>query len=65
MLSFYEREAGDIPAGLPPPMAKTLDVSVKEVLGVSQITARKAGRTLNWKNNWKPSTICRGRSSGF
>jgi len=42
-LSFYEREAGDIPAGLVPQMAKALDVSVEEVLGVSQTTARKRG----------------------
>jgi transcriptional regulator with XRE-family HTH domain len=42
-LSFYEREAGDIPAGLVPQMAKALDVSVEEILGVSQTTARKRG----------------------
>jgi transcriptional regulator with XRE-family HTH domain len=42
-LSFYEREAGDIPARLVPQMAKALDVSVEEILGVSQTTARKRG----------------------
>lgn len=42
-LSFYEREAGDIPAGLVPQMAKALDVSVEEVLGVPQTAAKKRG----------------------
>ena len=32
-LSFNEREAGDIPAGLAPPMARALGVSVDELLG--------------------------------
>jgi hypothetical protein len=32
-LSFYEREAGDIPAGLAPPMGRALGVSVDELLG--------------------------------
>jgi len=40
--SFYERGGGgDIPTGLAPQMAKALNVSVEEVLGVSQTTARK------------------------
>jgi hypothetical protein len=32
-LFFYEREGDDIPAGLVPPMANALDVSVDELLG--------------------------------
>jgi len=32
-LSFYECDAGDIPAGLAPQMALTLDVSVDELFG--------------------------------
>jgi hypothetical protein len=31
-LSFYKREAGDIPAGPAPPMARALGVSVDELL---------------------------------
>lgn len=42
-LSFYEREAGDIPARLVPQMAKALDVSVEELLGVPQVAAKKRG----------------------
>jgi hypothetical protein len=32
-LSFYECEAGDIPAGLAPQMARAFGVSVDELLG--------------------------------
>jgi len=42
-LSFYEREAGDIPARLVPPLAKALGVSLEEVLGVNQSAAKKRG----------------------
>ncbi|MCW5971683.1 MAG: helix-turn-helix transcriptional regulator, partial [Blastocatellales bacterium] len=42
-LSFYEREAGDIPAGLVSQLARALDVSVEEVLGVPQAAAKKRG----------------------
>jgi transcriptional regulator with XRE-family HTH domain len=42
-LSFYEREAGDIPAGLVPVLAKALDVSLEEVLGVNQSAGKKRG----------------------
>jgi transcriptional regulator with XRE-family HTH domain len=42
-ISFYEREAGDIPARLVPQMAKALGVSVEEVLGVPQSAAKKRG----------------------
>lgn len=42
-LSFYEREAGDIPARLVPQMAKALDVSVEELLGVPPVAAKKRG----------------------
>ena len=38
-----EHEAGDIPAGRVPQTAKALDVSVEEILGVSQTTARERG----------------------
>ncbi len=41
-LSFYEREAGDIPAGLVPPMARALGVSVDELLGETE-KKRRAG----------------------
>lgn len=42
-LSFYEREAGDIPVRLVPPLAQALAISVEEVLGVSQSMTRKCG----------------------
>jgi transcriptional regulator with XRE-family HTH domain len=42
-LSFYEREAGDIPAGLVPVLAKALDVSLEEVLGLHQSAGKKRG----------------------
>jgi transcriptional regulator with XRE-family HTH domain len=42
-LSFYEREAADIPARLVPPLAEALALSVEEVLGMSQSTAKKRG----------------------
>jgi transcriptional regulator with XRE-family HTH domain len=41
-VSFYEREAGDIPAGLEPPMARALGVSVDELLGETE-KKRRAG----------------------
>jgi transcriptional regulator with XRE-family HTH domain len=41
-LSFYEREAGDIPAGLGPPMARALGVSMDELLGEKE-KKRRAG----------------------
>src|SRR5262245_30701415 len=41
-LSFYEREAGDIPAGLAPPIARALGVSVDELLGETE-RKRRAG----------------------
>ena len=41
-LSFYEREAGDIPAGLAPPMARALGVSVDELLGETEKKRRAA-----------------------
>ena len=41
-LSFYEREAGDIPAGLAPPMARAMGVSVDELLGETD-KKRRAG----------------------
>lgn len=41
-LSFYEREAGDITAGLAPPMARALGVSVDELLGETD-KKRRAG----------------------
>src|SRR5215475_3726534 len=41
-LSFYEREAGDIPAGLAPPMARALGVSVDEFLGETDKKRRAA-----------------------
>jgi hypothetical protein len=44
-LSFYEREAGDIPAGLAPPMARALGVSVDELLGETE-KKRRAGAGL-------------------
>jgi hypothetical protein len=40
--SFYEREAGDIPAGLAPPMARALGVSVDELLGETEKKRRAA-----------------------
>src|SRR5262245_47662946 len=41
-LSFYEREAGDIPAGLAPQMARALGVSVDELLGKTEKKRRAA-----------------------
>src|SRR5215510_13394991 len=41
-LSFYEREAGDIPAGLAPSMARALGVSADELLGETD-KKRRAG----------------------
>jgi hypothetical protein len=41
-LSFYEREAGDILAGLAPPMARALSVSVDELLGETEKKRRAA-----------------------
>src|SRR5215475_9711620 len=43
-LSFYECEAGDIPAGLAPPMARALGVSVDELLGETEKKRRAAVR---------------------
>lgn len=41
-LFFYEREASDIPAGLTPPMARALGISVDELLGKME-KKRRAG----------------------
>jgi transcriptional regulator with XRE-family HTH domain len=41
-LSFHEHEAGDIPAGLAPPMARALSVSVDKLLGETE-KKRRAG----------------------
>src|SRR5262245_29403576 len=41
-LSFYEREAGDIPVGLAPPMARAVGVSVDELLGETEKKRRAA-----------------------
>jgi hypothetical protein len=35
-LPVYEREAGDIPAGLVPPMARALGASMDELLGETE-----------------------------
>lgn len=42
-VSFYERDAQDIPAGLVPILAKALDVSVEEVLGMNETATKKRG----------------------
>jgi hypothetical protein len=42
MLSFYKREADDIPAGLAPLMARALGVSVDELLGETEKKRRAA-----------------------
>ena len=43
LLSYYEREASDIPASMLVPLADVLGVGVHELLGISESGPRKPG----------------------
>jgi len=43
LLSYYEREASDIPASMLVPLADVLGVGVHELLGISESGSRKPG----------------------